>query len=48
MRRSKANGSMVARRSAATRAQIAPTVRQAMRITSVTAVREVCTASHAT
>ena len=48
MRRSPARRSTVASTSAWTRVTIAPTVRQAMRISSVTAVFEHRTASQAT
>jgi hypothetical protein len=46
IRRSLASRSTLASASAATRAQIAPTVRHAIRISCPTAVLEVCTASH--
>lgn len=48
MRRSPASRSTPAAVSAHTRATIAPTVRQAMRISSVTAVLEHTVANHAT
>jgi hypothetical protein len=48
MRVRPANRSTRAWASAATRVQIAPTVRHAIRINSATAVLDVCTANHAT
>ena len=48
MRRRPSRRSTLASMSADTRVMIAPTLRQAMRMSSVTAVLEVCTASQAT
>jgi hypothetical protein len=48
MRRRLASRSTVVSASRDTRATIEPTVRHAIRINSVTAVLDVCTASHAT